>query len=78
MSIEQYNSKLDEAMEHINKGGFTTLEELEKEMESLVSKKFSIVIDEEAKKCLKQAYRYIKKDTSQNAEKVRAKILAKI
>ena len=34
VSIEQYNRDLDEAMERINKGGFTTLEELEKEMQS--------------------------------------------
>ena len=34
VSIEQYNMELDEAMERINKGGFTTLEELEKEMQS--------------------------------------------
>ncbi len=34
VSIEQYNRELDEAMERIGKGGFTTLEELEKEMQS--------------------------------------------
>jgi hypothetical protein len=33
-SVEQYNTELDEAMARINKGEFTTLEELEKEMES--------------------------------------------
>lgn len=33
-SVEQYNRELDEAMERINKGDFTTLEELEKEMQS--------------------------------------------
>lgn len=33
VSIEQYNRELDEAMERINKGNFTTLEELEKEMQ---------------------------------------------
>jgi hypothetical protein len=34
VTIEQYNKELDEAMERINKGEFTTLEELEKEMQS--------------------------------------------
>jgi hypothetical protein len=34
VTIEQYNKELDEAMERINKGEFTTLEELEKEMRS--------------------------------------------
>lgn len=32
--IEQYNRELDEAMKRINMGDFTTLEELEKEMQS--------------------------------------------
>lgn len=32
VSIEQYNRELDEAMERISKGDFTTFEELEKEM----------------------------------------------
>ena len=32
-SLEQYNKDLDEAMERISKGEFTTLEELEKEMQ---------------------------------------------
>lgn len=31
---EQYNKELDEAMDRISKGEFTTLEELEKEMHS--------------------------------------------
>jgi hypothetical protein len=33
-SIEQYNKELDEAMHRINIGNFTTLEELENEMQS--------------------------------------------
>ena len=32
ITIEQYNKELDEAMERINSGEFTTMEELEKEM----------------------------------------------
>ena len=34
VSIEQYNRELDEAMQRIEKGDFTALEELEKEMKS--------------------------------------------
>lgn len=34
VTVEQYNKELDEAMERIDKGGFTTLEDLEKEMQS--------------------------------------------
>jgi hypothetical protein len=34
VSIEQYNKELDDAMERINSGHFTLLEELEKEMQS--------------------------------------------
>lgn len=34
ISIEQYNNDLNEAMKRINDGSFTTLEELEKEMQS--------------------------------------------
>lgn len=34
ITIEQYNRELDEAMERIRKGEFTSLGELEKEMES--------------------------------------------
>ena len=34
VSIEQYNKELDEAMERINHGEFTTLEDLEKEMQT--------------------------------------------
>jgi hypothetical protein len=34
VTLEQYNRELDEAMERISKGEFTTLEELEKEMQS--------------------------------------------
>lgn len=33
-SIEQYNKELDDAMERISVGNFTTLEELENEMQS--------------------------------------------
>ena len=32
--IEQYNKELDEAMERINRGEFTTLEELKKDMQT--------------------------------------------
>lgn len=32
ITIEQYNRELDDAMTRINKGEFTTLEDLEKEM----------------------------------------------
>ncbi|HRP54988.1 hypothetical protein [Agriterribacter sp.] len=32
ITVEQYNRELDEAMERMSKGAFTTLEELEKEM----------------------------------------------
>lgn len=32
-TIEQYNKELDEAMQRMSNGEFTTLEELEKEME---------------------------------------------
>lgn len=34
ISIEQYNKELDDAMIRINEGNFTTLEELQKEMQS--------------------------------------------
>ena len=34
ISVEQYNMELDEAMKRIDIGGFTTLEELEKEMQT--------------------------------------------
>ncbi len=34
VSLEQYNRELDEAMERIGRGEYTTLEELEKEMQS--------------------------------------------
>lgn len=33
-TIERYNRELDEAMERINRGEFTTLENLEKEMKA--------------------------------------------
>lgn len=33
-SIEQYNKELDDAMDRISVGNFTTLEELENEMQS--------------------------------------------
>ena len=34
VTIEQYNRELEEAMERINRGEFTTLEGLEKEMKT--------------------------------------------
>jgi hypothetical protein len=33
-TIQEYNRELDAAMDRINKGEFTTLEDLEKEMQS--------------------------------------------
>jgi plasmid stabilization system protein ParE len=44
----------------------------------MVNKKPKVVIDDEAKKSLREACQYIKKDSVQNAEKVKAKILASI
>jgi len=44
----------------------------------MVSKKLNVVIDNAAKRYLQEACRYIKKDSLQNAEKVKAKILASI
>lgn len=37
-----------------------------------------IIIDNEAKRSLREAYNYIKKDSLQNAEKVKSKMLASI
>ncbi|MEO6894026.1 MAG: hypothetical protein ABI136_03265 [Ginsengibacter sp.] len=34
VSLETYNKELDDAMERINKGNFTTFEELQNEMQS--------------------------------------------
>jgi hypothetical protein len=34
ITLESYNKELDDAMDRISKGNFTTLEELEKEMHS--------------------------------------------
>jgi hypothetical protein len=34
VSLEQYNQELDEAMKRVQRGGYTTLEELEKEIEA--------------------------------------------
>lgn len=34
INIEQYNRELDEALERISNGEFTTIEDLEKEMQS--------------------------------------------
>jgi hypothetical protein len=34
MTIEQYNKELDEAMERVERGEYTTFENLEKEMKS--------------------------------------------
>ncbi len=44
----------------------------------MVKKEIRIIIDDEAKDSLHKAYRYIKKDSFQNAEKVRNKILVAI
>ncbi len=41
----------------------------------MVRKKLRLIIDNDAKHSLLEAYRYIKKDSPQNAEKVRGKIL---
>jgi hypothetical protein len=34
ISIEQYNKEIDEAMERVSRGEYTTFEDLEKEMQS--------------------------------------------
>jgi hypothetical protein len=34
LTIEQYNKELDEAMERVNRGEYTTFEDLAKEMKS--------------------------------------------
>jgi len=34
ITIEQYNKELDEAMERVGRGDYTTFEDLEKEMKS--------------------------------------------
>jgi hypothetical protein len=44
----------------------------------MVNPLVKIIFDNEAKIALKEAYNYIKKDSSQNAEKVRRKILESI
>lgn len=44
----------------------------------MVNKQRKLVIDNTAKKSLQEAYQYIKSDSLQNAEKVRAKIAASI
>lgn len=44
----------------------------------MVDKKLRVVIDDDATKCLREAYLYIRKDSLQNANKVRSKILATI
>jgi plasmid stabilization system protein ParE len=44
----------------------------------MVAKNRKAIIDNEAKRSLHEAYAYIKKDSLQNAEKVRSKILASI
>lgn len=41
-------------------------------------RKLKVVIDNEAKNALRQAYEYIKKDSLQNAEKFQKKILSSI
>lgn len=42
----------------------------------MVAGKLTVVIDNEAKRSLREAYEYIQKDSLQNAEKVRAAILS--
>lgn len=44
----------------------------------MVRKRLRLIIDNDAKHSLLEAYRYIKKDSPQNAEKVRGKILNSI
>ena len=44
----------------------------------MVKRSRKLVIDNEAKAQLRQAYRYINKNSVQNAEKVKSKILASI
>ena len=44
----------------------------------MVSKNLKVIIDEQAKKSLNEAYHYITKDSLQNAEKLRAEILSTI
>lgn len=44
----------------------------------MVKNKLKIIIDNEAKHALREAYNYIKKDSLQNAEKVKSKMLASI
>ena len=44
----------------------------------MVKKTLTIIIDNEAKRQLREAYQYIKKDSVQNAEKVRSTIIATI
>jgi plasmid stabilization system protein ParE len=44
----------------------------------MVNSMRKVVIDPEAKKSLREAYLYIRKDSLQNAEKVRHKIIATI
>jgi plasmid stabilization system protein ParE len=42
----------------------------------MVAGKLTVVIDNEAKSSLREAYKYIQKDSLQNAEKVRTAILS--
>jgi plasmid stabilization system protein ParE len=44
----------------------------------MVKGQWKVVIDNEAKLQLRKAYNYIKKDSLQNAEKVKSKILTSI
>ena len=44
----------------------------------MVNKKLKVVIDHEAKKSLREAFEYIKKDSLQNAGKVKSNILDSI
>ena len=44
----------------------------------MVNKKLKVVFDNESKKSLREALQYIQKDSEQNAEKVKSKILTSI
>jgi plasmid stabilization system protein ParE len=44
----------------------------------MVEKQLKVIIDAEAKRLLREAYEYIRRDSFQNAEKVKAAILSSI
>ncbi|WP_366914015.1 type II toxin-antitoxin system RelE/ParE family toxin [Niabella sp.] len=44
----------------------------------MVKSRLKVIIDDEAKRAFREAYQYIKRDSLQNAEKVRVKLLASI